>query len=328
MESRTSLWLKATLRSWPRGVSIVLALIPVMAFAFIVGNLAAESAVVIQKLGLSHLFSAEYHSAYDTGAYVFGMLPALWGTVLSVLVAIVLSAPIALTLALLSSEFPLGVLSRSVRWLLGVLSGIPPIVYALLAIVVARSFMQPKFCAWGIAASELPPAGMTWWSNNMLPREMSTLLAGMMLALLVLPFMAPIMDDAIRGVSREAREASLALGATRWHTLQHVVLPSALSGITGAVALGVLKVMGDLIIVAMTVGYASGLPSPLLDIFEPTASLTSVGAGLLSAFSPRPSLGFMRSTGYFTGLLVFALAVLVLALAGYLQRKLKQRYSS
>lgn len=328
MESQGLSTARRVLRSWPRFVSGALALIPVAAFAFIVGNLVTESYFIVAEKGLGHLLSTEYSSVYDTGRYIFGMLPALWGTVLSVLVAMAIAAPLALALALLSSEFPLGFISRSVRWVLGVLSGIPPIIYALMAIVVAQVFVQPKFCAWGIPETELPPEGMTWYEGGILPHDQSTLVAGMLLAFLVLPFMAPMMDDAIRGASRELKEASLALGATRWHTMSNVVLPAALSGLTGALALGALKVIGDVIVIAFAVGYASGLPSPLLDIFEPTASLTSVGAGLLAAFSPRASVGFSRSAGYFTGLLVFVLAIVILLLAGYLQRRLKARYSA
>jgi phosphate transport system permease protein len=330
MENRvkhtTAYRLREAVRSWPRAVSTLLALVPVMAFAFIVGNLATESALVIRKLGLAHLFSTTYESVYDTGGYVYGMLPSMWGTALSTLVAIGMAAPVALCLALVSSEFSLGPLSRSVRWILGILSGIPPILYALLAGVVAQVFVRPKFCAWGIPTSDLPPDGMTWWNAGMLPANNSTLLGGMMLGLLVVPFMAPIMDDAIRAVSRDAREASLALGATRWHTLGSVVLPGALSGIVSATALGMLKVMGDLVIIALAVGYSSGLPSPLFDVFEPTATLTSVGAGLLGAFTPRQGIGYSRSAGYFTGLVVFLLATVVLLLSGYLQRKLKEKY--
>ena len=100
---------------------------------------------------------------------------------------------------------------------------------------------------WNAGAFPWDPTG----GNN------SVLLAGIVLALLAIPFMAPLIEDALRNVPNEPKQASLALGAGRWYTLVHITLPHALAGIVSAVRLGVLKVLGDLMIALFVVGYAA-----------------------------------------------------------------------
>ena len=318
-------------RKWPRVTSLILALMPVSILVFIVVSLVLGSLLAIDEMGLETLFSTEFSGTYTTGERIYGLIPAIWGTVLTVVIAIAIALPVSLAMAVFSSEFPLGILGRAMRGILGVLSSIPPIVYALMAWGFVELFMITKFTGAGL--EEIPPPGMTWWNLGTLPTQTaggnSTLLGGILLALLVIPFMAPLIDDAIRNVPQSLKEGSLALGADRWRTLMKVTLPLAMSGIISATALGALKAIGDVLIVSWVIGYESGLPNPLWDILEKTATLTSTGAGLGGGFEYSGGCsGLECSVAYFTGLLLLIMALAILAVEAFLQRRFKRRFSS
>jgi phosphate transport system permease protein len=268
---------------------------------FIFVSLVLESIPAITEVGPRELFSTEYSSCFTTGKGIYGILGALYGTFLVVVIAVAIALPASLAMAVFSSEFPLGFLGRMVRGILGALSGIPPIVYALMG---------------GVAFAGLTAVVPTY----------STFTAGFLLALLVIPFMAPLIDDAIRNVPYELKEASLALGVTRWHTLRKVTLPLALSGIVSATTLGVLKAMGDVMIAIFAIGYVPKMPHPFWDILDRTAPLTSTGAGLARGLAGGSEEA--PEVGYFTCLMLLVIALAILALATLLQQRLERRFSS
>jgi phosphate transport system permease protein len=305
------------MKSWPRVVTFGFAVIPVAVFLFIIGSLISESMFAINGLGLPHLFSKEFSGIYTSGMFMFGMLPAIWGTFLVVVVALTFAFPASLALAVLSSESPIPFIGRWLRGLLGMFAGIPPVIYALMEAVIFTLFIRNKFT--GIGLSPLP--------IERLPVEGSTLQAGMLLALLIIPFMAPLMDDALRNVPSEMREASAGVGASRWYTLRKIVIPWAVPGLLGALGIGALKAMGDVVIVGWILGWESGLPQPLYDILAKTAPLTSTGAGLVSGFQAINAIGFQESVAYFTGLLLLVMAMIILVILTFLQKRFKQRFA-
>ncbi|MBT9163420.1 MAG: Phosphate transport system permease protein PstC [Chloroflexi bacterium] len=330
--------IKAMLRPWPRVISLIAAVIPVAVLAFIVVNLVLESIPAIRNVGLGEmLFSTEFCGRLQAGRGLYGLVPALWGTFLAVVIAISLALPVSLAMAVFSSEFPLGFLGRGMRGILGLLSGIPPIVYAIGSGVLVRLFMIPNFAGgfprWGVdVATELGlPLGYLGAARSVpwgWPFGNSTLLGGMVLALLIIPFVAPLIHDAIENVPHGLKEASLALGANRWHTLIRVTLPLALSGIIAATALGALKAMGDVMIAGWVIGWAPRImPVPLWDVLEASQPLTSTGAGLVGLENPQSS-GTEFSVANFTGLLLLVMAFAIMGLTTLLQRKFWKRFSS
>jgi phosphate transport system permease protein len=305
------------MKSWPRVITFGIAIIPVAILLLIIGVMVSESLFAINGLGLKHLFSTDFSGIYSSGMFLFGMLPAIWGTVLVVLVALAFAFPSSLALAILSSESPLPAVGRWLRGLLGMLAGIPPVIYALMEAVLFTLVISPKFTGLGLAV--LP--------HQRLPLEGSTLLAGMLLALLIIPFMAPLMDDAMRNVPASMREASAGVGASRWYTLRRVVIPWAAPGIFSALAIGALKAMGDVVIVGWILGWESRLPQPLFDVLSKTAPLTSTGAGLVGGFQALTAIGFQESVAYFTGLLLLIMALIILVFLTFLQKRFKQRFA-
>jgi phosphate transport system permease protein len=315
---------KFRIKSWPKISSLLLALIPLSALLIILIIMTVQSYPAIQYIGLGELFSSKFSSVYSgsvTGDS--GLLPAIWGTVMIVAIAMAIALPVSLAIAIFSELS--GRLGGIMRSILGVLSGIPSVVYALGAAVFIMVLMVPDFCGGfsttsdgGDPSLKLTPdkLGITvsadiepeaqWQDENWLTSGIpvngqgrpilpwgglpnSTLLAGMVLALLIIPFLAPLIDDAVRNVPHGLKEASLSLGAGRWYTLRRIVLPGASPGIVYASALGTLKALGDIMIAVFVIGYvADNLPVPLFDALEKTSPLASLGAGLFGGLShPR-----------------------------------------
>ena len=195
---------------------------------------------------LKRLLSADFSTQYSPGIGRYGLRPAILGHARDHRARDGARAARRAGDGDLLSEFPLGWLGRALRVLLGIFAGIPPIVYALMAVVFVAPFMSPKFTGEfefstadptkvGVDPQDWPPDGVPWnagafpWDPT--GHDNSVLLASIMLALLVIPFIAPLIEDAVRNVPREPKEASLALGATRWHTFRRVTLPRAMPGI-------------------------------------------------------------------------------------------------
>ena len=191
--------------------------------------------------------------------------------------------------------------------------------------------IQPKFT--GIELTDnliqtLP--GLPTWSAGMLAIDQSTLLGGIFLALLIIPFMAPLILDSIRNVPNEQKDASIALGATRWFTLGRVTLPAAMPGIITAVSLGVLKASGDVVIAAWTIGFVhNGMPNPLWDIFERNAPLDATGAGIVGGFyGGGASVGTNFLVSNFAALLLLVFAFGVLGASVLARIWLNRRYAA
>jgi phosphate transport system permease protein len=293
--------------------------------------------------GLRSLFGTDFSTIYSSGIGRYGLRPAIMGTLWVTVIAMVIAVPMAMAMAIFISEFPLGQFGRVLQLVLSMLAGIPPIVYALMAIVFVGPFIKPKFTAdfefgspdpqrVGVAPADWPPSDVPWnagafpWDPS--GGTNSVLLAGILLALLVIPFITPLILDAFRNVPREPKEASLALGVTRWHTLRRVTLPWAMPGIVGAIGLGTLRVIGDVMIVLFVVGFEANMPNPLFDVLERTGPLTSSGAALLGGHSGTDSCisrGNDCTVGYFSALLLLVVAVVVVAATTVLERRYRRR---
>jgi ABC-type phosphate transport system permease subunit len=181
-------------------------------------------------------------------------------------------------------------------------------------------FFWPNFAGKGMPTQSLPPA-------NMLPTDSScTLLGGLMVGLFLIPFMTPLLDDALQSVPRSLKEASLSLGANRWNTLKSVTIPYALPGIMNALLLGILTALGETLIVWFCIGLgARNLPQPLFDVLQRTSPLTSTIAGLLGGGSRATVVGPIgQSVASFGGLLLLIIAFAILALSFYLQGRIRK----
>ena len=334
-------------RRWPYYVSLMLGLIPALLFLGLVVMTVVKAAPVVTDPGIPALFGAPVINANGQPVTGYSLLPALWGTALLTFIAAGVGLPISLTLAVAAVDFPMGPIGRLVRPVIGVLSGVPPIVYAVSVPVFVTAFMIPKFAAdmdfsqfqnggpaaIGADPSTWPPAGVPYSAGGFpwdLSGPNSTLIAGLLVGLFLVPFVTPLFVDALRDVPRAAREGSFALGANRTYTLRRVVLPRALPAIAGASTLAVLKAMGDAIIVLFAAGFAAQMPTPPFDVLERAASVGSWGTNLIGSLdtldaSCNPTQCALGYTSALVLLLVAAVVVLVLT---YLQVRGRRRLAA
>jgi phosphate transport system permease protein len=226
-------------------------------------SLILSSAESIHQFGLRFLVSTDWDPANDQ----YGALPFIYGTVVSSAIALVIAVPLSLGTALYLSETAPEWLSRRVGFLVELLAAIPSVVYGLWGIFVLGPWLR----------DHVEPAlgGMLGFVPLFEgPRvSVSMLCAGVLLAIMVLPYIASVCTDVFRAVPRTQREAALALGATRWEMVRTAVLPYGRSGIIGAIILGLGRALGETIAVAMVIG---NRPEISASLFAPSATLASV----------------------------------------------------
>lgn len=317
---------------WPRLVALVCAIVPVVTIAAVIISTGLGAVAAVQRLGVARLFGPVL--AAGAAKPEFGLLAPLFSTAVVSLLAIIVALPGALSLAIVAREFRVPYVSPSLATIVGLLAGIPPIIYAFGGIFFVEAFMRPKFTAEDVGdfSQRAGLQGLPILNLNIVPYGMpnSTLLGGILLGLLIVPFMTPLIDDSLRGVPAEFRAGSLALGATRWYTLARVVLPSALPGIVSAATLGTMVAFGEVLIPVFVIASAAGasLPKPIFDLFQQTPPVTSVGAALMGGFGAEDgAVPLTTSVGYFSAFALLVFALIFLAgeqlLQGYLRSRLQ-----
>ena len=226
-------------------------LVMVLIFYFLI----RESLVAFQEVGVFDLvFGMKWHSAGE----IFGMTPIIVGSIMVTLLALIINIAVGVPLAVYLSELA-GPRSRSIlKPAIELLAGVPSIVYGFLGVLILVAYLERSF--------------------DMLTGR-SILAGSILLGIMFIPALTTICEDALRAVPREFKEGSLALGATRWQTVRRVTLPAASSGIIAAVVLNVGNIIGETMAALLVVGNVARLPSPIFDVFDPSAIFTSVIAG-------------------------------------------------
>jgi phosphate transport system permease protein len=210
----------------------------------------------IQEFGLGFLWSQEW----DIGALVFGALPYIYGTLVTSIMAILLTVPIGLAVALLTSETFLPAWVRSpLAFLVELIAAIPSVIIGLWGIFVLIPILDPVQFWLYDHLSWIPLFSTT-------PYGPGIFVAGIILTIMILPTMAAISRDVLLALPIELRSASRALGATQWETLFRVTLPLASSGILGAITLALGRALGETMAVTMVIGNSPIVSLSLLNL--------------------------------------------------------------
>jgi phosphate transport system permease protein len=243
--------------------TLALALVVLVLLFGLTLELFAHSMPAIKAFGLRFLISTEWDPATDQ----YGALPFIYGTVVSSLVALLIAVPLALGVALCLSEMAPLWLSHKLGFLVELLAAIPSVVYGLWGIFVLgpwlRDYVDP------ILARYL--GFLPFFQGPRISVSMFT--ASVVLAIMVLPYISAVCTDVFRVVPQTQREAAYALGATKWEMVRLAVLPFGVSGVIGAVILGLGRALGETIAVAMVIG---NRPEISASIFMPSSTLASV----------------------------------------------------
>jgi phosphate transport system permease protein len=255
----------------------------VLVTAGIVGILVVESLPFFAHVSLKDfLTDTEWTPLFENAHY--GILPLLCGTFLSTLIALVVAIPLGTISAAYLSEYVAHGPREILKPILELLAAIPTVVYGYFALLFVTPLLQKVF----------PEMG-----------GFNILSAGIVIGIMIVPYVSSLSEDAMRTVSSHLREASFAMGASRFQTTFRVVIPSAFSGMTSAYILGISRALGETMVVAIAAGMQ---PNLTLNPTQPAATIT--------AFIVQVSLGDLPhgSVGY-QSIYVAGLALLVLTLS-------------
>jgi len=255
----------------------------------------------IRAFGLGYLVK----STWDPVTENFGALPFVYGTVVSSLLALLMAVPLGIGAAIYLAELAQPWIRPPIAFLIELLAAIPSVVYGLWGIFVLapflRTWVQPGL---GAALGFLPLFQGP-------PYGVGMLAAGIILAIMVVPFITAVAREVFLAVPGAQREAALALGATRWETIRLAVLPYGRSGLIGAILLGLGRALGETMAVTMVIG---NRPQIAASLFAPGYTMASV---LANEFSEATSDLYLSAL-IEIGLLLFLVTVVVNALARFL----------
>ncbi|MBV0892832.1 phosphate ABC transporter permease subunit PstC [Paracoccus sp. Z118] len=249
-------------------------------------------------------FGTEWTPSFGGGSEL-GMLPLLWGTLYISFIALLVSVPIGLFAAIYMSEYATPRVRSVAKPLIEVLAGIPTIVYGLFALVTVGPLLRDWLAA---------PLG---FGNS----GSSVMTAGLVMGIMLIPFVSSLSDDIINAVPQSLRDGSLALGSTPSETIRQVVLPAALPGIVGAVLLAASRAIGETMIVVLGAGAMARFS---LDPFEAMTTITVKIVGQLTGdndFSSPETL-----VAFALGLTLFVMTLALNVLALYVVRKYREQY--
>ena len=256
----------------------------------------------IVKFGPAFIFS----SAWDPVASKFGALPMIFGTVATSLIAIVLAAFIGIMGAVFLADFAPRWLAAPLSFLIELLAAVPSVVYGLWGLFVLAPFVRTAI---GPALQKV--LGWTPLFSGPI-YGVGLLTAGMILALMIVPTVTAIARDVISAIPRDLREASMALGTTKWETATKVVLPAARVGIFGACVLALGRALGETIAVTMVIG---NRPEISASLFAPSYTLASVIANEFTEATTSIYISALIELGlilFFVSMIVNAVARLMI----------------
>jgi phosphate transport system permease protein len=271
--------------------------------ACLVVQLFLQALPAIQTFGIGYIFSSDWNPV--TGAY--GVLPQLIGTLITATLAMLIAVPVGLGAAVFLSEDFLPKQAREpLAFLLELLAAVPSVVYGLWGIFVLIPLLRVPSNWLHDQFSWFPFFGTPLSGPGILP-------AAVVLAVMILPTIAALSRDALLSQPQELRHGSYALGATRWETIMHILLPSARRAITGTMMLALGRALGETMAVAMLIGNASALSWSL---FAPG---TSISAHLANQFGEAS--GLQLSSLMFSALILLVVTMVVNLVASRLVRR-------
>ncbi|TYB81123.1 phosphate ABC transporter permease subunit PstC [Maritimibacter fusiformis] len=284
--------------------------------------IAASAIAILTTIGIlwSMLFEAtQFFRQYDWRDFLFstdwapnfrgnsalGILPLLWGTLYVSFIALAFAVPVGLFAAIYLSEYA-GQRMRSVaKPMIEILAGIPTIVYGLFALITVGPLLRDHFAQ---------PLGLGDSAS-------SVMTAGLVMGIMLIPFVSSLSDDIINSVPQAMRDGSLALGATRSETIRNVVIPAALPGIVGAILLAAGRAIGETMIVVLGAGAAARLSlNPFEAMTTITVKIVSQLTGDTEFASPETLVAFAL------GLTLFVLTLGLNVLALVIVRKYREHY--
>jgi phosphate transport system permease protein len=283
-------------------VTFFFAALVLVALAGILVALFIEAWPTFREFGLGFFVTATWSPTDD----VYGAVIAVHGTLITSAIALLLAVPISFGIAVFLTETCPLWLRRPLGTAVELLAGVPSIIYGIWGLFVLapllQQYVQPYFIATGLPLFEGPPLGVGIFT------------AGIVLALMVIPFIASVMRDVFETVPPVLKESAYGLGCTTWEVVRNVVLPYTRVGVIGGIMLGLGRALGETMAVTFVIGNANRLAHSL---FAPGNSIASTLANEFAEADP----GLHSSSLFALGLLLFAITFVVLAAAKWLTQR-------
>jgi phosphate transport system permease protein len=275
-----------------RTVTALFAVAIVLLLAGMAVQMMRASAMSLSHFGFSFITGTEWDPVRNS----FGALPFIYGTVVSSSLALLLAVPISIGIAVYLAELAPGWVRGPLSFVVELLAAIPSVVYGLWGIFVLAPWLR----------DDIEPALVPLFKGA--AGGFDLLAGALILAIMILPTISSVSRDVMRAVPRTLREGALALGATRWETVRMAVIPSARSGIVGAVILGLGRALGETMAVTMVIGNRAEIS---LSILDPSYTMASVIANEYTEATGDLHLAALSEIA----LLLFAVTVILNAMA-------------
>jgi phosphate transport system permease protein len=300
------------------GMQLVLFLCAGVAIATTAGivlSLLYESLQFFQKVSAWDFLTGTRWNAQTEAE--FGALPLFFGTFMIALIAMIVAAPIGLFSAIFLSEYASPRARGWIKPILEILAGIPTVVYGFFALLVvapairtAALWVNETAIRLGLASEPILAAQPT-----------SALAAGLVMGIMVIPFVSSLSDDVINAVPQTLRDAAYALGATKSETVKQVVVPAALPGIIAALLLAVSRAIGETMIVVMAAGKSARIS------MDPTSDLTTITVQIVSLMTGETGFDDPKTLSAFAlGLVLFAVTLVFNVIELRVVKKYREKY--
>jgi phosphate transport system permease protein len=236
----------------------------------------------------------------------FGSVPLFWGTVfIGAIIAMIVAIPLGLMCAIFLTQYSPPKLRAWLKPILEILAGVPTVVYGYFAALTVAPMVRDFGLSIGISSAS----------------SESALAAGLVMGIMIIPFVSSMADDSIAAVPQAMRDGSLAMGATRSETIKKVVLPAALPGVVGGVLLAVSRAIGETMIVVMAAGLAANLTA------NPFESVTTVTTQIVQLLTGDLEFDSAKTLAAFAlGLLLFIITMILNLIALRVVRKYREAY--
>lgn len=257
-----------------RALAVGGAIFILLLLAIILWEIGGKAVPGIREHGIGFLTS----TTWDVKEGQFGILPAIWGTLYSSFLALLIAGAFGVCMAIfLTQDFLPPQLAQVFRTIVELLAAIPSVVYGLWGIFVVVPAIRPVADWLHESFGAIPFFGTSLSGPGMLP-------AALVLAIMILPTVAAVSQDALRQVPYKVKEAAFGMGATRWEAIMRVLLPAARNGIFGALVLGFGRALGETMALAMLVGNSNQIS---LSLFSPANTLAALLALNFPEAGPR-----------------------------------------
>ncbi len=295
-----------------RYTTLAFALFVLLILGAIIFSLVMGSMPIFEKYGLSFLTSR----AWNPVTQEYGALNAIYGTVMTSLIALLIGVPVSFGIAVFLTELCPTWLRRPLGTAVELLAGIPSIIYGMWGLFVFApvfgDYVQPALTKF---IGPIPVIGQLFIGA---PIGIGMLSAGIILAVMVIPFIASVMRDVFEVVPPVLKESAYGLGATTWEVVRNIVLPYTKAGVVGGIMLGLGRALGETMAVTFVIGNA---PKIATSLFEPGSSIASTLANEFGEANNEQHISALISLG----LVLFLITFVVLALAKLLLLQLGKR---